>query len=342
MATNARPGAIRRGLLLLAALYTLGILIFLIISVATRDRLWPIALLNNFNLYIVGSLIPVMLWFLTYKIQALRVAATIGLALLAIAYAPFLLPKRLDPRSGIPLKVATFNMLVSNTNTAAIENWLNTLDADIVFMQEVSATYADNGIQAALDKYPHQFTTGETMSNLILSKFPFESTEPFYLADEQIAQFTQQRAVITVSERQIALYSIHLNVPFGAGPRFRMAGLSTISSYDSTVRDQQLATLLTRLNAETMPYLVGGDFNISSQSPTYMSLLSELNDAYFNAGSGFGFTWPTRPFPGLRLDYLFYSYSFSPVGAEVGPYLGSDHYPVIARLNLFDPSLSEP
>ena len=107
-------------------------------------------------------------------------------------------------------------------------------------------------------------------------------------------------------------------------------------------RHKQMTALLKEdIATEKDPVILGGDFNTSDQSQTYRLVNKYLNNAHWEAGCGFGFTFPSsssrlkRKYsvpPLIRIDHIFYSSHFIPRSArtlrESG---GSDHLPVVAE-----------
>ena len=69
---------------------------------------------------------------------------------------------------GLRLEVVTYNM---RANPEGLEPWLRRVDADIVFLQEVSENYTE-GVPALLELYPYQVSQSEAWSNMILSRYP--------------------------------------------------------------------------------------------------------------------------------------------------------------------------
>ncbi len=113
--------------------------------------------------------------------------------------------------------------------------------------------------------------------------------------------------------------------------------------YDDSARDAQIHALIARLQDEPLPYVVAGDFNMSDQSVIYGDLAAAMGDSFREAGTGLGTSWPMLQAsfglplsipPLMRIDYIWHSDEFRAVEASVGPFLGSDHLPMLATLAL--------
>jgi endonuclease/exonuclease/phosphatase (EEP) superfamily protein YafD len=86
-----------------------------------------------------------------------------------------------------------------------------------------------------------------------------------------------------------------------------------------------------------LPLLVGGDFNMPSES-TLMSTLQPvgLSDAFDAAGWGFGYTRPAT-FPWVRIDHILGGPEWTFTRCWAGPNVGSDHLPLCAEAVLTEP-----
>jgi endonuclease/exonuclease/phosphatase (EEP) superfamily protein YafD len=101
---------------------------------------------------------------------------------------------------------------------------------------------------------------------------------------------------------------------------------------------REFAALIDR---EQQPCIVAGDFNMPHSGYVYRVFSGHLQDAFGQAGRGFGYTLPgtTRnPLslfgPWLRLDYIFCSSDFQIASARTEPTRKSQHRAVSAALVL--------
>jgi endonuclease/exonuclease/phosphatase family metal-dependent hydrolase len=87
---------------------------------------------------------------------------------------------------------------------------------------------------------------------------------------------------------------------------------------------------------KTSPYRVvlTGDCNDVPNSYTYKNLTNAgLIDAFIERGFGFGKTY-TASFPPLRIDYIMHSNTLKCSQFDILPSKASDHYPIVAELEL--------
>ncbi len=81
--------------------------------------------------------------------------------------------------------------------------------------------------------------------------------------------------------------------------------------------------------------VIAGDFNMPVESATYRRDWALFQNAFSEAGNGFGGTKMTS-WHRVRIDHILYGSPFHCRHCFVGPDLGSDHRPVIADLTLED------
>jgi vancomycin resistance protein VanJ len=346
----ATPRRWLRGIVLgLAGLYAAGLALVLLLRVCFGDRFWWLALLNSAAPY---AFLPLIL-LLPLAIALRGRVVTIALAALAVIgglwFGPYFLPYGAAasalPQGPADLRVVSFNVWGNNPRLAEVEAWLRAMDADLVLLQEIPPQYA-GGIPALADLYPYQAGQSPDLrlyGNLTLSRTPILQVEDFDLEGDGIP--SQQRIVVEVpGSGQVAVYNVHLLMPMRQQARLNLPGnffpLVMATRYDDRGRNAQITRLLARVEAESLPVLIGGDFNLSDQSVTYTQLASHLTDAFRAAGRGFGFSWPSAErvrLPGwvpplLRIDYVWTSAAFISLAGWIGPDLGSDHRPVVIDL----------
>ncbi len=99
-------------------------------------------------------------------------------------------------------------------------------------------------------------------------------------------------------------------------------------------KHQQKQAEMLMEQVERSPYktLVIGDFNNTAFSYIYKLVKgSRYNDAFLEAGTGFGKSFDLSYFP-LRIDFLLIDKSIKIESFEVFPVNYSDHYPIISRI----------
>lgn len=331
-----------------ANLYLLVLALYLIARLIYRDGLWWLAFFNNFTVFYFLGVVGVIGIGLLTRSHALLLRA-VPFALIGLAwFGPYFLPRAAaTPSPDMPtLRLITFNLWAGNTQIDRVYTWMRAQSPGILFTQETlrdGAGLYDNLTELGAD---YEIVRGEVLTtsgwgSVSQSRFPVLRHESLAYAERS------QRLVIDFAEREIALYNIHFNVPIGGRPNLDIPiisrRLSPFFYYNDEARDSQITALLAQLDAEPLPYIVAGDFNMSDQAALYPLLAARMTDSFREAGNGLGLSWsvpryrgerlPLLP-PQVRIDYVFHSGHFTTLEAFQGPYLGSDHLPLVVTLGL--------
>jgi endonuclease/exonuclease/phosphatase (EEP) superfamily protein YafD len=312
--------------------------IYLFLRLILGDALWWLGLLNALAIYTFAPLIVLLplaalarLWHLLARLALLAVLGIMW-------FGPFFQPKpSVTPVGMQSMRVITFNVWHENPRLDEVEEWLAEMAADVVLLQEIPAEYVENGIPALDELYPEQIVATSPASIRLLSL----SRHPVIEIDEPQRHY--QRLVVEVSGQPIAVYNVHFPVPVRNDARLSVdLGLSWLNvalSYDESRRNAQIQELLDALRDEELPFVVGGDFNMSQHSITYGSLAVVMTDSFRATNSGLGATWPVIHGPDfaptlLRLDYIWHGRRLRSLRSELGPTLGSDRLPVMAQIEI--------
>lgn len=324
------------------AIYAFVMILFLLLRIFTGERLWFIAMLNNFAPYCFMPVIILVVLALSTR-SRWALAASVSLMLIAgITYRDYWLPRAGAAASGDTIHMVTFNFYRGNDSLEQIENWLNEQDAALVLMQEVPQEAVEPFIARMSDRYPFtssRTATGSVSANLLLSTYPILSVEDLQQPTEA---HSRQRYVIGQSGSEIAVYNIDVALPVNT-PRIQLNGeiFDFLTGYDAEARDANLRVLLERIRQEPYPYIVAGDFSMSDQTGMYQELAGVMRDSYREAGSGIGATWPVNSVenmlpqfvpPLFRVDYVWHSEHFRAIQAQLGSPLDSDHLPLEVTL----------
>jgi endonuclease/exonuclease/phosphatase (EEP) superfamily protein YafD len=280
---------------------------------------WPFELFSHFRpqLAVVAALLaPALL------LVRCRSAALLSSALAIAQFAPGaqrLLAAEPAPSCGGPtFVVITANVEFSNLDQQQFLSWLAAHPADIVVVQEVTAAWARE--LTSLADYPHRriLTREDPYGIAVLSRWPFESLEPVDLAGDGIPSLD---GIALVRGQRIQVLGLHTRWP--------------VLRELAHARDRALLRVATLARAQSIPTVAAGDLNLAPDSPAFARLLEDsgLRDVF--AGRGWQPTWMAGFWPlALRIDHQLVSPGLCVEHAEVGPDIGSDHRPVIARLRL--------
>lgn len=321
---------LRRWLESILVWYILFMIVYLVARFVIRTEWRFIALLNNVAPYLF---LPVLIGLLIALL--LRARRLSGLYLLVtlvgvLWIVPPLIPTQFGTTSqqGTQVEVITLNLYPFNTNLDQASAWISAYAPDIVALQEMPD---DMSAFDALDTfYSQQSAQTIEYGSIVYTNFPILTSEDIDLGEASI-----QRLVLDIEGTEVALYNVHLAAPLND----RETNWTALR-YDESRRNAQILALIDIINAETLPMIVLGDFNMTEWSPSYHQLTAVLDDAYRNTSWGIGATFPageseelSSGYPRLfRLDYLWYSDSMAVTNALVGANIGSDHLPLRVEL----------
>jgi endonuclease/exonuclease/phosphatase (EEP) superfamily protein YafD len=216
------------------------------------------------------------------------------------------------------IKIVTFNVLWRNEQTEAIARFLLQEDADIVLLQEMTDQHLAVLRPLLAARYPHMHVClGRRLCrSAMLAKRPWVAVEHVHRGPETpeviLAQFDDAEL------GSFHLFGVHTAVP----SRSRQAS--------------QLEWLIARRLETKGPVILAGDFNMTPWAYRMQRLLAS---AGLRRHATFLRSWPTGgqlgfPAPAILIDHVLTSPEIRTVSIETGPYLGSDHLPVVARLRL--------
>lgn len=215
---------------------------------------------------------------------------------------------------GSILTLASFNIQVGTTQVGPLANWLALEKPDVVVLLEVSPEFAMN--LPALKAYPYQITHPDhsPFGLAMLSKWPINTSQ--VIDDENgIAHI---EADVLFGQQLIAVTAFHPMPP--------------LSPYFHTVRNQQLRGFAQKNMARDIPSVLAGDLNATPWSKAF----SGLDGFGWHRATSIRPTWPAwgQGVMGIPIDHVLASRQWRLQSHAVGPYLGSDHLPVLVRLAL--------
>jgi len=233
--------------------------------------------------------------------------------------------------------VLTYNVGNGRANPVKLSQMIRKSGADIVGLQELSGSQAEEIDKCLKGDYPHQsLFPGGFAGKGILSRHPIIEASQAHLGPER----PDLKASITIGDFEVTVISAH-----PPPPKFQ----KTAVKFDAHTLAQIEA--LAALAIERPPAILMGDFNFVRRSNEYRLIRSKgLRDAYHESGRGVGSTLPRRigPWkrrqwlnrllkwvplvPVARVDYIWYTNSLKSLACWVGEDAGSDHLPVLAKM----------
>jgi vancomycin resistance protein VanJ len=144
-----------------------------------------------------------------------------------------------------------------------------------------------------------------------------------------------QKSVVQTTAGPVTVYNVH----------FLRTVLRRSHNWQE-LHDEINGLVLNEIAATSGPVILGGDFNMTDQTQTYRDISKVLKNAHWEAGSGFGFTFPTssrrikrklRLPPLVRIDHLFFNQELLSYAAQtLDDSGGSDHLPIVSEFILLN------
>ena len=240
------------------------------------------------------------------------------------------------------LHVMTYNMWGGNPFPEEVVASIRAADPDLVAIQELNPQTAEVVRRDLRAVYPYQLLDPQHgVSGMgFLSRYPFRPIT----ATLPVEAWVGAPQLLTLDVEGTPVTVLHLH------PRPTFFGTPAGMRWTIQTREQQLRAAMDFAATRSGPILVLGDMNATDQNEAHQILAQHFEDAWLEAGWGWGGTFPGRraqdhlfarlvdavvPSWLLRIDYIFYSSHFRAIEADVGPWDGaSDHRPVRATLIL--------
>lgn len=218
-------------------------------------------------------------------------------------------------KEGVNLKLASINVLSSNTDYAAFDHWLASSQPDVVTVLEVSRGWGQALNKQARYPFKHIITGDDNFGIALLSRYPFVVIPP------DTRKGPVEPPIISV------VVSIPSAAPFQVTAAHPPPPLTpTLASLHAS----QLAYLGNKTARYQGAAFLMGDVNATpwSSASWMLSLLG------LQRMSGIHATWPAKGLPVelLPIDVIFSNSHAKLISAKVGTAIGSDHRPIEATV----------
>ena len=221
--------------------------------------------------------------------------------------------------AGQPFRVLLCNVESSNPHKDRVAAMLRHYQPDIVVLEEVTQTWLAE-LRVVLNEYTYSTTEPreDNFGIALFSKFPLAHARVVYIGEAGVPSIL---AEVQTPQGRCTLLATHPLPPAGA-------------EY-SRLRNGQLAQLPLWTEHATSPLLLLGDLNLTPWNGYFRQLLRETRLHDSAQGRGIRPSWPANnPLLRIPLDHALYSEGLAVVHREVGPDVGSDHFPLIVDVVL--------
>ncbi|MGC4100115.1 endonuclease/exonuclease/phosphatase family protein [Ferruginibacter sp.] len=251
----------------------------------------------------------------------------------------------------------------NQNNLDVMVNLIKSSQADVLCFQEYlyykKKAYRDTVIPALKDagyQYVYfakinysgrLYTTSVLTGTEIMSKYPILNAGYFYYSEKDFIE-PLIYADLQINNQVIRVFTTHLQSVSFKGSDYdaiyslkdpaeaSVTGSKAIISklkYAYSKRAVQADILHEKIKASPYPVIVCGDFNDVPNSYTYFTVKGNLQDAFLKKGSGMGRTLRFIS-PTLRIDYIMADKKFAIKQYTTFKVPYSDHYPVVADIDL--------
>ncbi|WP_443044958.1 endonuclease/exonuclease/phosphatase family protein [Streptomyces sp. NBC_00343] len=299
-------------------LAALAILLALVMLLHSRipNRIGNLGSLTETFLPWFGLAIPVLLILgLVRKSATALIAVVLPTVVWLNLFGGLLLSDKTG--TGGDLTVATHNVNAENPDPAGTARDVAASGADIVALEELTASAVPTYEKALASTYRYHSVEGTVG---LWSKYPMTGVKA---VDIKLGWTRAMRATVATPEGQIAVYVAHL-------PSVRV---KIEAGFTARQRDTSADALGEAIAAEPLKRkILLGDLNGTMNDRSLNAVTSQMRSTQGAAGSGFGFSWPAS-FPMARIDQIMVQ-GVEPVSSWTLPKTGSDHLPIAARVNL--------
>lgn len=245
-----------------------------------------------------------------------------------------------DDFTVLSYNVRLFNLFewIPNENVAEnIKRFIEEQNPDIICFQEYSKS-----AEYELDdyKFRHIIMHGNKIKTgqAIFSKYRIIDEGEIALpqSDNNVVY-----ADIVKNNDTIRVYSIHLqsvNISPDINEIDESKSKRIVKRLSEAFKAQQIQSELIQEHMKDFEgyKIICGDMNNTAFSYVYKNILGDMNDAFVEAGKGFGQTYNYKYYP-ARIDYILVDDVFQVKEFKTfKDFKNSDHFPIMARLNFND------
>lgn len=231
--------------------------------------------------------------------------------------------------AGVPLRIVSANVLRTNPTPELVFDFVRAAEADLVVLVEAGTARWDPVLAEIAKLYPYQ-VPGEGRERdpvRLFSRYPVLNAQ---VVEPPGGRRPYLVAKIAVGPEPVRVIGVHPPSP------------SPSDATDSRRRNLQLDHIAETVTDRESPLIVAGDFNTSPWSPHFRDLIAATGLRDAADGHGWIATWPAWFWPAqVPIDHVLIRGPLDVADIRRGPFIGSDHYPLIADLRL-EPDQREP
>ncbi|MBX3059813.1 MAG: endonuclease/exonuclease/phosphatase family protein [Anaerolineae bacterium] len=313
-----------------ALAYSGFIVVWLILRLVFADAYWVLAILNTGAMYCFAPLPFLAAPVIWSRHKGAIASLLVPVAAFFLLWGTLMIPAPATATASPSLRIMTFNVLISNTNTDKLARAIAAARPDVIGLQELSPRIAPVIRERFAEEYPYTtFDEMDTHGVGLMSRFPITAVHRFPFPPKDLAL----QAEIDWNGQPVQVFVVHLSANNIFNHSLKTLPQLTRERYAQ--RADQVTRLEDLLDAISDPVILLCDCNFTDTSEAYGRLDTRLNDSYKKPGWGAGNTLYTQgvPFRVQRVDYVWHSSHFIALRSFVGQDGGSDHRPVVSTLS---------
>jgi len=244
-------------------------------------------------------------------------AAAGGAAAFALINLAFVAPLYIHSTpsvEGVQTRLLLLNVLQRNDHYEDVRSLIRSEQPDIIVLVETNQTWLDELSEfESIYPYSQSKPREDNYGVALLSRTPIREAEIRYFGEAGVPSVV---AHLLFDKYPLTVIGTHSPPPKGA--------------LNSAFRNQQLDALAEFSGEQSGEVILCGDLNMSPWSLYFWRLLQK--SGLQNSARGFGLqpTWPTdRPYLRVPIDHCLVSPGITVSDRQIGPFVGSDHFPVI-------------
>ncbi|MCD4778956.1 MAG: endonuclease/exonuclease/phosphatase family protein [Candidatus Omnitrophica bacterium] len=284
---------------------------------------WFFDLTSHFRLQYFILLLVLTFSFSLKKQWRLVIVSGLAAALNLIQIGPYYLP-RTQARPPATQKKQSLSILLINLNAynhqfrSVIEH-IQEMKPDIIALEELTPKWQDT-LAATLREYPDYAANirEDGFGIGLYSRVRMDTMNIRFLGEVEVPSVT---ADMTIRNEKVSLLFTH-PLPPGNPKTYR-------------ARNQQLEHISSLRDQFHDKMILIGDLNTTSWSHAFKNFSKKMGLIDSRMGRGLQTTWPAPiPFVGITIDHILISPDIDVRERMIGPYIGSDHFPVYIQLRI--------
>lgn len=232
---------------------------------------------------------------------------------------PYYLPQSQEVIINDDVEMVLINVRSQNTDFHKVIDYINQVNPDILALQEINDQWMAV-LAPTLEQYPFaKYVTRQDNFGIgLFSKRVLNKADIYYFGGVGVPSVV---ADFKLAKKPVSLIVTHPIPP--------------VSPSHARSRNDQLDSISAQRERFQNQLVVLGDLNMSSWSYYFQKFLKENGLKDSRVGFGLQLSWPTfMPLLWTTIDHCLVTKDMVVLERQLGPYVGSDHYPIRVRLGI--------